>query len=294
MKKNIFTGLITALITPFKNGAIDHESLANLINIQIKAGVNALVVGGSTGEGSSLNEDDYFDLIKSATSIASGRISIIAGISTISTDYALGKIKKLNDLPIDGVMCTPPHYIRPEQNGLVEHFKMIGEATDRPIMLYANPGRLGVEFTDDTILKLAEFSNIIALKDAGSDIERPMRLSTKLPAHYNMLTGDDSKSVVYSAHGGVGCVSVVSNILPNQCALLQSYLRDGNFSKALGLQQKLLPIYQAIFAESNPIGIKYAAFLLKLCSEEIKLPLTIMRPDNAGNLEKVLKEFGKL
>jgi 4-hydroxy-tetrahydrodipicolinate synthase len=294
MKKNIYTGLITALITPFKNGAIDHASLANLITVQIKAGVNALVVGGSTGEGSSLNEHDYFDLIKSATDIAGGRIPLIAGISAISTESAIDKVKKLNELKIDGIMSVPPLYIRPEQEGIIQHFKAIHDATEFPIILYANPGRVGCEFTDETILKLAENERIIALKDAGSDIERPLRLSTKLPAHFNMLTGDDGKSVVYSAHGGKGCVSVVSNILPNQCALLQSYLRDGNFSKALDLQQKLLPIYQATFSESNPIGVKYAAYLLKLCSDEIKLPLTIMRPDNGQNLEKILKEFGKM
>ena len=294
MKKNIYTGLITALITPFKDDKIDYQSLENLIDLQIKSGVNALVVAGSTGEGSSLDEHEYFELITRATNFVDKKVPVIAGLTTVSTQYALNKIKKLNELGIDGIMCTPPQYIRPEQEGLIAHFKMVNDATDLQVILYSNPGRTGVDFSDDTLIKLAEFPNIVALKDAGSDIERPLRLTTKLPSHFNMLTGDDGKAVVYSAHGGKGCVSVVSNVLPNQCALLQNYLRDGNFAKALMLQQKLLPMYAATFAESNPIGIKCAAACLKLCSHEIKLPLTPARAETRAGIEKMLKEFGKM
>ncbi len=294
MENNIYSGLITALITPFRDGKIDHTSLSNLILLQIKAGVNALVIGGSTGEGSSLDEQDYYELIKSASELSCGRIPIIAGVSAISTESAVNKIKNLNEIKINGIMSVPPLYVKPSQEGIIKHFEAISKATNLPIMLYDNPSRVGVECSDETILKLATNGLIVALKDAGGDIERPLRLSINLPKHFNMLTGDDSKSVAYSAHRGVGCVSVISNILPNQCVLLQNYLRDGNFSKALMMQQKLLPIYNAVFAESNPIGVKCAAGLIKLCSSEIKLPLTPMRAQNQNLLEKALRDIGKI
>mgnify|MGYP001267715120 CR=1 FL=1 len=291
---NIYKGLITALITPFKDNKIDKKALEKLIELQIQSGIYGLVIGGSTGEGTSLDEEEYYNLIQLATQIAAKKTNIIAGLSAVSTESAIKKVKKLNALGVDGIMCTSPHYIRPEQDGIIKHFQMIHENTNLPLMLYIHLGRTGVDLTDSTILKLAESPRIIAVKDAGTDISRPLRLSGKLPLHFSMMTGNDENSLAYSANGGNGCVSVISNIFPKECKQLQDYLSEGNYSQAIILQQKLLPIYEALCMESNPISIKYAMHLLNLCSDEIKLPLTIARLETRDLIKKVLMDFKKL
>lgn len=294
VQQNIYSGLITALITPFKNGKIDHKSLERLIDFQVKSGVKKLVIGGSTGEGSSLAEEDYYDLIKVANDLGDKKISIIAGVTSISTEYATLKIEKLGKLNIDGIMVTVPHYVRPGQDGILAHFKAVNNATDLPLVVYVHPGRTGVDLSDESIIKLAELKQVVAIKDAGGDVDRPLRLSSKLPLWFNMLTGDDGNCVAYSAHGGRGCISVISNIMPVECLQLQNYLEIGNYSKALMLQQSLLPLYKAVFAESNPIGVKCAVNLLKACEEEIKLPLTLAKESTRDLIKKVLEEFEKI
>ncbi len=294
MEKNIYEGLITALITPFKNGKIDKTALAKLIEFQISAGVKGIVIGGSTGEGTSLQDEDYYNLIKLSTQVADKKINIIAGLSSVSTEYAVNKAKILNQSGINGIMCTVPHYIRPEQEGIVNHFQLLHDNTDLPLILYIHFGRTGIDLADNTILKLAECKRIVAIKDAGADIMRPLRLSRKLPSYFTMMSGNDENCIAYSSHGGKGCISVISNILPNECQQLQNYLKGGNYLEALKLQQTLFLIYEAMFAESNPIGIKYAAQLLDLCSEEIKLPLTTARLKTKESIKKILIEFGKI
>jgi len=291
---NIYKGLITALITPFKDNKIDKKALEKLIELQIQSGIYGLVIGGSTGEGTSLDEEEYYNLIQLATQIAAKKTNMIAGLSAVSTESAIKKVKKLSALGVDGIMCTSPHYIRPEQDGIIKHFQMIHENTNLPLMLYIHLGRTGVDLTDSSILKLAESPRIIAVKDAGTDISRPLRLSGKLPLHFSMMTGNDENGLAYSANGGNGCVSVISNIFPKECKQLQDYLSEGNYSQAIILQQKLLPIYEALCMESNPIGIKYAMHLLNLCSDEIKLPLTIARLETRDLIKKVLMDFKKL
>jgi 4-hydroxy-tetrahydrodipicolinate synthase len=161
-------------------------------------------------------------------------------------------------------------------------------------MLYAHLGRTGIDLADSSILKLAECERIVAIKDAGSDISRPLRLSGKLPSNFSMMTGNDENSIAYNSHGGKGCVSVVSNILPIECKQLQNYLDQGNYSKAIILQEKLLPLYEALFIESNPIGVKCAMQLLNLCSDEIKLPLTKARLKTYDSIKKALTDLKKL
>ncbi len=294
MEKNIYEGLITALITPFKNGKIDEQAFEKLIEMQIQSEIKGVVIGGSTGEGNSLEEEDYYNLIKLATKIANKKLNIIAGLSSVSTQCAITRARKLNELAIDGIMCSTPHYIRPEQDGIIKHFQMLHDNTNIPLMVYIHLGRTGADLTDNSILKLAESPRIVAIKDAGSDITRPLRLSGKLPSDFNMMTGNDENCIAYSSHGGKGCVSVVSNILPKESGQLQNYLKDGNYLQAIKLQQTLLPIYEALFMESNPIGIKCAAQLLNICSDEVKLPLTAPRLKTQESIKRTLAELGKI
>lgn len=272
MNLNIFDGTITALITPFSQGEIDFKSLKTLIDRQVKSGINGIVIGGSTGEGSCLNAEQYFKLIEVAAEYADKKINVFAGMTAASTDEALVKLKKLSNFDINGIMCTAPHYIKPEQEGLFQHFKAIHDASNLPLMLYIHPGRTACDFLDDTIFRIMDLERFIAIKDATSDLEKPLRILPK--SDINMLTGNDSAVLSYYANGGSGCVSVISNIFPKLCKQIDNSWKNGEIGRALVIQRELMPLYSAIFAESNPIGIKYAAYKLGLCSAEILLPLT--------------------
>ena len=292
MNLNIFDGTITALITPFKKEKIDFASLESLIDKQIESGINGIVIGGSTGEGSSITRDQYFELVKAASECAGSKINIFAGITAISTNEALKKLEKLLGLDIDGIMSTAPQYIKPEQEGLFQHFKSIHDATNVPLMLYIHPGRTACDFSDDTIFRIMELERFVAIKDATSDLEKPLRILSK--ANINMLTGNDSSALSYYANGGTGCVSVIANIFPKLCKQIDSLWKDGSVGKALVIQRELTPLYTAIFAESNPIGIKYAAYKLGLCSDEILLPLTFASKDTRDKIDIELERLKDL
>lgn len=283
MNLNIFDGVLTALITPFSKGKIDIVALKLLIDRQIEAGINGLVIGGSTGEGSSLSQGEHFNLVKIATDHANKQINIVAGITAISTTEALSKVQKLATLDIDGIMCTAPQYIKPEQEGLFQHFKSINDSTNLPLMLYIHPGRTGCDFTDSTLLNIMNLERFVAIKDASSDLERPLRILPKVDI--NMLTGNDSIVLAYNANGGRGCVSVIANIFPKLCKQIDESWKNGEIGKALVIQQELTPLFEAVFSESNPIGVKYAAYKLGLCSDEIFLPLTFASKSTGDSID---------
>jgi 4-hydroxy-tetrahydrodipicolinate synthase len=289
MNNNIFKGLITALITPFKDNRIDFMSLERLLEYQIKNGVDGIIVAGSTGEGLSLNNDEYQALLQAAVDITKKRVPIIAGCNSSSTDFAINQVMQVQKIALDGLMCTTPFYIRPTQEGLYQHFKAIDDVAELPIMIYSVPKRTGVDFNDETILRLAELNNIVALKDATGDLNRPLNISAKVKTDFNLLTGDDETSLAYNAHGGVGCVSVVANIAPKLCKELQDQWKKGNFKSALKIHQQLLPIYKALFSETNPIGVKYAAEHLGMCLSSLRLPLTEATIETKVKIQEILK-----
>lgn len=285
-----FKGIITALVTPFRDDKIDFDSLLNLLDKQIEASIDGLVVAGSTGEGSSLSEAEYYELIAFAVKHANNRITIIAGMNAVSTLEATRKVSALCKLGVDGIMCTAPHYIRPEQAGLIMHYKAINEVSTVPLMLYIHPVRTACDFSDNTLLEIAKFKNIVSVKDATSDLEKPLRLLPHL-TNFTMLTGNDPSMLDYSANGGAGCVSVVANILPKLCKKIDNLWRNGDLLDAAALLEKLTPIFDSIYVESNPIGVKYAAAKIGLCSTEIRLPLTPSTKNNAMKIDEALKDL---
>ncbi|MDC0864398.1 4-hydroxy-tetrahydrodipicolinate synthase [Rickettsiaceae bacterium] len=287
----IFKGVLTALITPFFRGGIDVPSLEKLLDKQIEAAIDAVVVGGSTGEGSLLSENDYYELISHSVKYSSKNIPIIAGFTATSTIDATLKTKKLCDLGVDGIMATMPHYVKPEQEGIFQHFRAINDISKVPVMVYIHPPRTGCDMSDDTLLRLARLNRIVAVKDASDDIEKPLRILPHLNKEFNFFTGNDTSVLSYSANGGSGVVSVLSNIAPKLCKKLSSLWHSGNVQDALILQQKLMPLISSIFNESNPIGVKYAASKLDLCSNDIKLP---MISANSDTMKKIDKELSKL
>ena len=284
----MFKGVFTALITPFKDNKLDLSALAVLLKSQIDAGVDGIVVGGSTGEGSSLSEVEYYELIEEVVKYNNKRVAIIAGLTAVSTFDAAEKVAKLCKLGVDGLMCTTPHYIKPEQEGIFLHYKAVNDASSLPVMIYIHPARTSCDLSDKILLKIANLENMVAIKDASGDLERPLRILPKLSSDFYMLAGDDSSVLAYNANGGVGCVSVIANIFPKLCKKLDRLWRNGSMTEALKLQQKFMPLFSAIFVESNPIGIKYAATKMNLCHDEIRLPLTCARRETEKKIDQVL------
>ena len=290
----IYQGIITALITPFKDNKIDCLSLENLIHNQIKAGINTILIGGSTGEGSSFSEEEYFELLSMALKFADNKIKIIANLKGLDTNFDLKRIHQLSNLNLSGLMCTMPPYVKPEQKGIYQHFKELNDASALPIMIYVNPSRTGVDISDNTLLELSKLDKIAAVKECSNDLEKPIRLSPIIKGGFTFLTGDDSRTLAYSANGGLGCVSVLSNILPKIVKKIYQYCQSNDFHEALKLQQKILPLINAIFLENNPIGIKCAANIMQLCTNELRLPLTSSDAKTDSKIKDAIKEAMKL
>lgn len=285
---NIFKGLITAIITPFKNNKLDLEALEKILEYQIKSEVNAVIIAGSTGEGSSLSFEEYKLLLQTSRDIVNKRIPIISGCSTNNTAYAVELAAISAKIGVDGFMISPPSYVKPTQTGIYKHIKSVHDICDLPIMLYLVPSRTGVDFTDETIYKLAELPQIVALKDAGIDLERPLRIKANIKKDFNLLCGNDDLSLAYNAQGGIGCVSVVSNIAPKLCKELQDKWNQAKINEALEIHRKLLPLYKALFIESNPIPVKYAMHYLGFCENEIRLPLIEASNETRRKIEEII------
>ncbi|ABE04821.1 4-hydroxy-tetrahydrodipicolinate synthase [Rickettsia bellii] len=285
---NIFKGLITAIITPFRDNKLDLNALEKILEYQINAEVNAVVIAGSTGEGSSLSFEEYKLLLQTAKDIVNKRIPVISGCSSNNTACAIELAAESTKIGVDGFMISPPSYLKPTQGGIYKHFEAIHEASNLPIMLYSVPSRTGVDFTDETILKLSKLSRILALKDAGIDLERPLRIKSVINKEFNLLCGNDDLSLAFNAQGGVGCVSVASNITPKLCKELQEKWHNNDVKGALGIHQRLLPLYKALFVESNPIPVKYAMYYLGFCTNEIRLPLTEATDTTKKQIEEII------
>lgn len=291
----IYKGIFTAVATPFdQNDKVDYSALKKQLLKQVEAKVNGVVIAGSTGEGSSIEDHEYLELIEKSAEIIQKKIPVIAGVVGVSTNSVVQKIKTLSSMNIDGIMCTVPHYIRPEQDGLYEHFKFISNASKFPVMIYLHPGRTGVDMSDDLIIKLSTLEKIGAIKDCSSDMEKPLRLYNKIDSALTFLTGDDIKNLAYSANGGAGCVSVIANIVPKLCMRINSLLMDGDFNPARELHRKLTPLLTAIFSESNPIGIKSALSHLGYCDNRLILPLTSAKEETQNKIRSLLPEVMKL
>lgn len=291
----IYKGVFTAVATPFdQNDRVDYLALKKQLSKQIEAKVSGVVIAGSTGEGSSIEDHEYLELIEKSAEIIQKKIPVIAGVVGVSTNSVVKKIKILSSMNIDGIMCTVPHYIRPEQDGLYEHFKFISKSSKFPLMIYLHPGRTGVNMSDDLIIKLSTLEKISAVKDCSSDIEKPLRLYNKINSPLTFLTGDDIKNLAYSANGGVGCVSVIANIVPKLCMRINSLLIDGDLNLAKELHRKLSPLLAAIFSESNPIGIKFALSHLGYCDNRLILPLTSAREETQKKISSLLPDVMKL
>jgi 4-hydroxy-tetrahydrodipicolinate synthase len=279
-------------VTPFLNNKIDFASLEKILNHQVTNDVKTVIIAGSTGEVKSLYDDEYDDLIKHA--LQNKGLNIIAGCNSSSTEKAVKIAIQAQKLGAHALMVTMPCYNKPTQEGIFRHFKAVHDAIDIPMMLYSVPSRTGVDFSDETIYRLADLDRVVAFKDAGGDLERPLRIISKIGDKISLLAGDDSVALGFNAQGCSGLVSVASNLVPKFISQIQTLWFDNQIQKALDLHAKLLPLYKAMFVETNPIAVKYAMSILNLCSSEVRLPLCDLKNENKILVEEVLRSFFKL
>lgn len=292
MKHTIFTGAATALITPFKNGVIDYDAYGKILEAQIEGGISALVVAGTTGESSTLTDEEHREIIRYAVEKVAGRVPIIAGTGSNDTSYAIELSKFACSVGADALLLVTPYYNKATQNGLYEHFKAIAESCDKPCILYNVPSRTGCNILPDTAARLADIDNIVAIKEASSDISQIAELAAKCGDTLDIYSGNDNQILPIMSLGGKGVISVLSNVLPAETSEICSRFLSGDIDGALKLQLKYLPFINALFSEVNPIPAKAAMAKLGWCENTLRLPLTPMSETKAEHMYKIMEELG--
>jgi 4-hydroxy-tetrahydrodipicolinate synthase len=268
-----FRGSFTALITPFKNGAVDEKAFQDLCAWQIAEGTNGLVPVGTTGESPTLSHEEHDRVVALAIEVAKGKVPVIAGAGSNSTAEAIRLSRHAEKAGADAVLVVTPYYNRPSQDGLYAHFKAINDAVGIPIFIYNIPPRSAVDMSVDTMARLAKLPNIAGVKDATANLQRPSEQRLACGKDFIQLSGEDGTALGFNAQGGVGCISVTSNVAPRLCAEFQAATLAGDFTKALTIQDRLMPLHKALFCEPSPAPVKYAAALLGKASDEVRLPL---------------------
>jgi len=273
----MFKGSNVALITPFKNDKLDENCYISLIHFHLKNGTSGLVPAGTTGESPTLSNEEHQRVIELCVQESKGKIPVIAGTGSNSTSEAISLTKFAEKAGADGALVVTPYYNKPTQEGLYQHYKAINDNCGIPIIIYNIPSRSVIDMSVDTMARLYELKNIVGVKDATGDLERASQEKKKLGNDFILLTGEDGSALEFNLRGGHGCISVTANIAPKLCSEFQeaslSKNNDNLLSKAKEINEKLLPLHNSLFIESNPSPVKYAASLLKLCSENVRLPL---------------------
>lgn len=268
-----FYGSMTAMITPFKDGLIDESILESLIERQIAQGTHGLVVCGTTGESPTLSYEEHGRIVQRSVEIVKGRIPVIAGTGSNCAREAIEQTEHAKAAGADAVLLVSPYYNKPTQEGLYLHFKAIHDAVDIPQILYNIPGRCIVDIADDTMARLAALPRIIGVKDATGNLERVAQTRASCGDDFLQFCGNDDQIIDFLARGGHGCISVTSNVAPDMCAALHNEWRAGNKAAATALNERLMPLHNALFVETSPQPVKYAAAKLGLCRDELRLPM---------------------
>lgn len=292
MKKTIFTGAATAIITPFKDGKIDYESFEKLINWQIDEGIDAIVVCGTTGEASTLTDDEHRDAIKFAVDTVAGRVPVIAGTGSNDTAYAIELTNHACEAGADAVLVVTPYYNKATQKGLIEMFTAIADASTKPVILYNVPSRTGCNILPATAAKLAEHENIVAIKEASGNLSQVAELAHLVGDKLDIYSGNDDQIVPILSLGGKGVISVLSNPMPRATSKMCHDFLDGNIKEARQAQLDLIPFIGALFCEVNPIPVKAAMSLMGYSKNELRSPLTAMEPEHESKMAEIMKGLG--
>ena len=290
----MFSGAFTALVTPFRNGEVDVEALEGLVEFQIQQGVNGLVPCGTTGESPTLSEEEDRLVIGTVVRVTNGRVPVVAGTGSNSTDMAIKYTKMAEEAGADGSLQVAPYYNKPTQEGLYRHFATIAESTSLPLILYNIPGSTSVTISAETIARLAEVPNIVGVKESTLSMNMVSDIRHLCGDEFDILSGDDPMILPLMSLGGTGVISVASNVAPGAVSAMVAALNSGDFDRGRELHYQLLPLFRALFVETNPIPVKAAASLLGLCSDEMRLPLVPMSGENLRKLQEVMDSSGHL
>ncbi len=291
----MFKGSIVAIVTPFKNGKVDEETLRNLVEFHIQNGTNAILPCGTTGESPTLDHHEHEAVIKICIEASAKRIPILAGTGSNATSEAVSLTKHAAEAGADGALLVSPYYNKPTQEGLYQHFKAIADSVDIPLILYNIPGRTAVNILPETMARLAQdCKNIVGVKEASGSLSQMQAIKRLCPPEFTLLSGDDALTLPLLSIGGEGVISVVANIVPKDVAALIEAFRKGDIKKAQAIHFQLLPLIQAMFIETNPIPVKTAMALLGMIQDELRLPLCHMSESNLAKLKNALIQYGLL
>ena len=287
----MFKGSNVALVTPFKGNSLDEETYIKIINFHLENGTNGLVPAGTTGESPTLSHKEHEKVIELCIQEAKGKIPVIAGTGSNSTTEAISLTEHAEKAGADGALIVTPYYNKPTQEGLYQHYKAINDKCGIPIIIYNIPGRSVIDMTVDTMARLFELKNIVGVKDATGDLNRVDETFKKIGNEFIQLTGEDGLAYEYNKRGGVGCISVTANIAPKMCSDMQKFSKSQDKDeqkKAEEIDIKLQPVHKSLFIESNPSPVKYAAKLIGLCDDNVRLPLVTVLDETKAEVKKAL------
>ena len=291
----MFKGSIPALVTPFRNGAVDEKAFAALVERQVKAGASALVPCGTTGESTTLSHEEHRRVVEVCVEVAAGRVPVIAGAGSNSTEEAVGLLQHAKSVGAHAALVVSPYYNRPTQEGVYAHYKTLNEAVQLPIFVYNVPVRTGSDVTPETMGRLAKLPNVIGVKDASADLSRVARHTALCGKEFIQISGEDPTAVGFNALGGVGCISVTANIAPEACARMQAACTRGDYAEARRINDTLARLHRALVLEASPAPTKYALARLGLCTEEVRLPLLpVQSKDVKAEIDAAMQEAGVL
>jgi 4-hydroxy-tetrahydrodipicolinate synthase len=291
----MFSGSITALITPFRSGALDEEAFRRFVDWQISEGSTGLVPMGTTGESPTVTHDEHQRVIEITVEVSAGRVPVIAGAGSNSTAEAVSLARFAEGAGANGVLSVTPYYNKPNQEGLFQHFRSVAEATALPVLLYNIPSRSIADISVETMARLREACpNIVGVKDSTADLARVSLQRQVLGKDFIQLSGEDITALAFNAHGGAGCISVTANIAPRLCAEFQTATLAGDFARALEIQDRLAPLHKALFIEPNPAGVKYAANRLNLCAADTRLPIVPVTTATRDVIDSAMTHAGLL
>src|SRR5215467_13716365 len=291
----MFKGSLVALITPFRDRELDEGAFQDHVAWQIDQGTHGLVPCGTTGESPALADDEQKRLVSLCVEVAKAkRIPVIAGTGTNSTEHTIALTRQAKEAGADAALIVCPYYNKPTQEGLFHHFKTVHDAVDLPIIIYNIPGRSAVDMTNSTMARLAKLPNIIGVKDATNDLARPLRMRGEIGAEFCLLSGEDGTAVAYLAQGGDGCISVTANVAPRLCSEMHEAWQRGDVKTVRQINERLIPLHDALFAETSPAPVKYAASLLGRCTAEVRQPLWAIMPETQQKVQQAMRGAGLL
>lgn len=269
----MFKGSITALVTPFRDGSVDEKAFQEFVAWQIAEGSHGVVPCGTTGESPTLSHDEHKRVVELCVEVSKGKVPVIAGTGSNSTDEAIALTRHAKKAGADAALVVAPYYNKPSQEGLFRHYEAIAKAVDLPIVVYNIPGRSVVNISVETFARLAKLPGIVGVKDATADLARPLQMRVAVGPEFCQLSGEDATATAFLAQGGVGCISVTSNVAPKLCAQMHEAWAKGDLETCFAIRDRLMPLHDAMFCETSPAPVKYAASLLGKCDPTVRLPL---------------------